>query len=215
MIFAVTNLAVFIFVMTAVVYETQQGRNPQIANYADSLYFTVTALTTTGFGDIVMEGPYARLLAVLLFVTGLVVAIVLGLLQRSLRSEPTKWTRMAKEAMRSLEDLDLAWLVQGTPEFVAYVTDMVWAQEYARANRDQMMDAAMSEVFAVLGLGRETRRINAHHNFTQLEVHDGRELWVTDATPDARSTSTWLRRRRSMSSPSVSASSGLSGVCRP
>ena len=51
-IFAVTNLAVFIFVMTAIVYETQKFRNDQIANYADALYFTVTALTTTGFGDI-------------------------------------------------------------------------------------------------------------------------------------------------------------------
>jgi RNA-splicing ligase RtcB len=90
-----------------------------------------------------------------------------------------KAKRMAKEAMLSLEDPDLAWFVQGTREFDAYVTDMLWAQEYARANRDQMMDRAMTEVFAVLGFGRETRRINAHHNFTQLEVHDGRELWVT------------------------------------
>src|SRR5687767_4906292 len=90
-----------------------------------------------------------------------------------------KAKRLAKDAMLALEDLDLAWFVQGTPEFDAYVTDMLWAQDYARANRDQMMDAAMSEVFAFLGFGRETRRINAHHNFTQLEVHDGRELWVT------------------------------------
>ncbi len=37
-IFAVTNLAVFIFVMTAIVYETQKHRNDQIANYADALY---------------------------------------------------------------------------------------------------------------------------------------------------------------------------------
>lgn len=44
------TLAVFIFVMTAIVYETQKFRNPQIANYADALYFTMTALTTTGFG---------------------------------------------------------------------------------------------------------------------------------------------------------------------
>ena len=61
----------------------------------------------------------------------------------------------------------------------AYIADMLWAQEYARANRDQMMDNAMREVFAFLGFGRETQRINCHHNFTQREVHDGRELWVT------------------------------------
>ena len=63
---------------------------------------------------------------------------------------------------------------EGTPEFEAYIADMLWAQDYARANRDQMMDNAMREVFAFLGFGRETRRINCHHNFTQREVHDGR-----------------------------------------
>src|SRR5438874_2067129 len=56
-----------------------------------------------------------------------------------------KARRLAREAMLSLEDPDLAWFVQGTPEFDAYVTDMLWAQEYARANRDQMMDNAMGE----------------------------------------------------------------------
>ena len=56
---------------------------------------------------------------------------------------------------------------------------MLWAQDYARANRDQMMDNAMREVFAFLGFGRETLRINCHHNFTQREVHGGAELWIT------------------------------------
>jgi tRNA-splicing ligase RtcB len=87
--------------------------------------------------------------------------------------------RLAKEAMLSLEDPDLAWFVQGTPQFDAYISDMLWAQDYARANREQMMDRAMQEVFRFLGFGRETRRVNAHHNFSQLEVHDGRELWIT------------------------------------
>jgi tRNA-splicing ligase RtcB len=92
-----------------------------------------------------------------------------------------KARRLARRAMLDLEDPDLAWLVQGTPEFEAYIADMLWAQHYARANREQMMDRAMAEVFAVLGLGpgAETRRVNCHHNFTQPEVHGGRELWVT------------------------------------
>jgi tRNA-splicing ligase RtcB len=42
-----------------------------------------------------------------------------------------------------------------------------------------MMDTAMGEVFAFLGFGTETGRINTHHNFTQREVHGGRELWIT------------------------------------
>jgi len=86
---------------------------------------------------------------------------------------------LAKALELRLEDLDLAYFTEGTPEFAAYIADMLWAQEYARANRDQMMDNAMREVFAFLGFGRETQRINCHHNFTEREVHDGRELWVT------------------------------------
>jgi RNA-splicing ligase RtcB len=90
-----------------------------------------------------------------------------------------KARRLATEATLKLEDPDLAYFTQGTAEFDAYITDMGWAQDYARANRDQMMDNAMREVFSTLGFGRETRRINCHHNFTQLEVHAGRQLWVT------------------------------------
>jgi len=86
---------------------------------------------------------------------------------------------LAKKAMLGLEDPNLAWFAQGTEQFDAYITDMLWAQDYARANRDQMMDAAMVEVFAFLGFGTETRRINCHHNFTEVEVHDGRSLWIT------------------------------------
>ncbi|MDQ3944367.1 MAG: RtcB family protein [Actinomycetota bacterium] len=85
----------------------------------------------------------------------------------------------AKKAMLSLEDPDLAWFTQGTPEFAAYIADMLWAQDYARANRNQMMDAALTEVFSFFGFGAETSRINTHHNFTELENHDGRELWIT------------------------------------
>jgi tRNA-splicing ligase RtcB len=90
-----------------------------------------------------------------------------------------KARRLAKEAMLSLEDPDLAWFAQGTPEFDAYVADMLWAQEYAMANRSTMMDAAIVEVLAFLGTGAVTRTINCHHNFSQLEVHGGKELWIT------------------------------------
>src|SRR5881398_961042 len=90
-----------------------------------------------------------------------------------------KARRLAKDLQLRLEDPDLAYFVEGTPEFTAYIADMLWAQEYARANRDQMMDNAMREVFAFFGFGAETRRINCHHNFTQRELHNGVELWIT------------------------------------
>jgi tRNA-splicing ligase RtcB (3'-phosphate/5'-hydroxy nucleic acid ligase) len=90
-----------------------------------------------------------------------------------------KARRLAKDLEVRLEDPDLAYFLEGTAEFDAYIADMLWAQDYARANRDQMMDNAMREVFAFLGFGRETQRINCHHNFTQREVHNGVELWIT------------------------------------
>ena len=80
---SVVNLFVFIFVITALVYVFQHDVNPQIASYTDALYFTVTTLTTTGFGDITLRGDIGRLLAVVIMVLG--VALFLKLLQAVFR----------------------------------------------------------------------------------------------------------------------------------
>lgn len=69
-IIAVANFAVFLFVMTGFVYETQYASNPGINNYIDALYFTVTALTTTGFGDITLHGTVGRLISVVIMIFG-------------------------------------------------------------------------------------------------------------------------------------------------
>ena len=85
-ILAVANFAVFLFVMTAFVYETQHLNNPGIQNYADALYFTVTALTTTGFGDITLQGTTGRLISVVIMIFG--VTLFFNLARAVLR--PTK-----------------------------------------------------------------------------------------------------------------------------
>ncbi|WFU33965.1 potassium channel family protein [Bradyrhizobium brasilense] len=77
-VFAVANLAVFIFVMTGIVYETQKSHHNQIANYADALYFTVTALTTTGFGDITLPGTTGRLITVVIMIFGVTLFLSLA-----------------------------------------------------------------------------------------------------------------------------------------
>ncbi len=77
------NLIVFVFVMTALVYVLQVRTNPKIANYIDALYFTVTALTTTGFGDITLEGTSGRLLSIVILLIG--VALFLRLVQTIFR----------------------------------------------------------------------------------------------------------------------------------
>jgi len=83
-ILSATNLGIFVFLMTAIVYETQHYTNPQISNYADALYFTVTALTTTGFGDIVLQGTLGRMIAVVTMIFG--VSLFLRLVQVMLRA---------------------------------------------------------------------------------------------------------------------------------
>ena len=84
-----------------------------------------------------------------------------------------------KRALVSLEDPDLAYFVQGTPDFDAYIADMRWAQDYAMANRAAMVDAAVAVLLKFLGFGRESERVNCHHNFAARERHGGKDLWVT------------------------------------
>ena len=67
---AAADLAVFITVMTGIVHATQQAKNENIGNWADALYFTVTALTTTGFGDITLPGTSGRLISVIIMLAG-------------------------------------------------------------------------------------------------------------------------------------------------
>ncbi|MDJ0938770.1 MAG: ion channel [Woeseiaceae bacterium] len=82
-IFSTLNLLVFIFVVTALVYELQVEANESINNYIDALYFTITTLTTTGFGDVILVGGTGRLLAVVVMIVG--VALFIRLVQTIFR----------------------------------------------------------------------------------------------------------------------------------
>jgi voltage-gated potassium channel len=101
-LFAAVNLLVFLFVMTGVIYATQHLRNPGINNYADALYFTVTTLTTTGFGDITLEGTSGRLLSVVVMIVG--VTLFLRLAQVLFR--PPKVRYSCPECGLSLHEPD-------------------------------------------------------------------------------------------------------------
>ena len=88
-ILAGANLLVFIFVMTGLVYTTQHWTNPQITNYADALYFTITSLTTTGFGDITLPGTTGRMLSVIIMLMG--VTLFLRLAQTMFRPSKVRF----------------------------------------------------------------------------------------------------------------------------
>ena len=65
------NVLVFVVVTSAIVYVTQRPINPKIENFVDALYFTVTSLTTTGYGDILLDGVDGRLLSVAIMIVGI------------------------------------------------------------------------------------------------------------------------------------------------
>src|SRR5678815_1936122 len=84
-----------------------------------------------------------------------------------------------------LKDRDLAYLAEGQREFSDYITDLLWAQDFALLNREEMMDRVMTELSYLFykedGHQKEIEleRINCHHNFTQRENHYNENVWVT------------------------------------
>lgn len=79
-----------------------------------------------------------------------------------------------------LPDPDLAYLVEGTPEFDSYIVDLAWAQRFAYLNREEMMDRFSACLTEFMGAQvEEIERVNCHHNYTVQEDHYGETLWLT------------------------------------
>lgn len=87
---------------------------------------------------------------------------------------------LCKKWWISLPDPDLAYLVEGTDEFWAYMRDLRWAQHFALLNRDEMMHrvaACLSKWAGVPVQALET--IRCHHNYTSREKHFGKDVWLS------------------------------------
>ncbi|MEV8241194.1 RtcB family protein [Microbacterium testaceum] len=88
--------------------------------------------------------------------------------------------RLAKQWWIELPHPDLAYLVEGTPEFTRYIRELRWAQHFALLNREEMMDRVANQLGRFLDTPVEEReRINCHHNFTESERHFGKQVWVS------------------------------------
>jgi tRNA-splicing ligase RtcB len=75
---------------------------------------------------------------------------------------------------------DLAYLVDGTPEFRAYIRELEWAQHFALLNRDEMMDRLVACLAQFMGQHVERQEtIRCHHNYTAREHHFGRDVWLS------------------------------------
>lgn len=77
-------------------------------------------------------------------------------------------------------DRDLAYLVEGTPEFEQYMDAVRWAQEFAYLNREEMMIQTLDALSEHMGERAERGMVvNCHHNFMQREHHHGKNLIIT------------------------------------
>jgi tRNA-splicing ligase RtcB len=101
--------------------------------------------------------------------------------------------RVAQAAMKrwwiNLPDADLAYLPEGTDEFWTYIRELRWAQEFALANRDEMMDRVVACFAEWQGAAvEELDRVQCHHNYTTRERHFNKDVWLSrkgaiDASP--------------------------------
>ena len=92
---------------------------------------------------------------------------------------------LAREDMRqwmvNLPDKDLAYFPEGTQHFDDYVEAVEWAQDFARLNREVMMQNVVRAVKSVLTKPFETHveAVNCHHNYVSREHHFGKDILVT------------------------------------
>jgi voltage-gated potassium channel len=75
---ALATMVTFVFVATGFVYGSFALEHPKIEGYVDALYFTVTALTTTGFGDITLPGTWGKLLSIMIMISGITLFVRLA-----------------------------------------------------------------------------------------------------------------------------------------
>jgi tRNA-splicing ligase RtcB len=88
-----------------------------------------------------------------------------------------------KHHLKNLPDKDLAYLDEGTEHFADYVAAVGWAQRYATANRELMMQqvlaAARDESLGLPPFALGELAVNCHHNYVEREHHFGRDVFVT------------------------------------
>lgn len=101
-IFSALNLLIFIFVVAAFVFVLQNEENDSITHYVDALYFTITTLTTTGFGDVILVGNDGKVLSIIIMIVG--VALFIRLVQTIFR--PSKIRHECPHCGLTRHDID-------------------------------------------------------------------------------------------------------------
>ncbi len=75
---AIVNLIAFVFIVTGLVYTFFVNRDAGIDGYIDALYFTVSSITTTGYGDITLPGTLGKIVSIAVMLSGITLFVRLG-----------------------------------------------------------------------------------------------------------------------------------------
>ncbi|CCJ86405.1 Protein RtcB [Cronobacter dublinensis 582] len=81
----------------------------------------------------------------------------------------------------NLPDRDLAYFEEGSKHYADYIEAVEWAQDFARQNREVMMNRVLAALSAIITKPFMTQQeaVNCHHNYVQKETHFGEEILVT------------------------------------
>ncbi len=98
----------------------------------------------------------------------------------------TYFIELAKKDMarhvRQLPDKNLAYFSEGSEHFDDYVEAVSWAQDFARSNRELMMDKILDELRRYPDLPSfqtDKHAVDCHHNYVAREHHYGKDVFVT------------------------------------
>ena len=96
----------------------------------------------------------------------------------------TYFIERAKQEMRrwfiNLPDQDLAYFPEGSEGFGDYFKAVSWAQRYARAKREVMMERVLEVLKAHFpDLEATAEAVNCHHNYVSREHHFGKDVYLT------------------------------------
>lgn len=87
-----------------------------------------------------------------------------------------------RQHLANLPDKNLAYFTEGATHFDDYVEAVGWAQDFARKNREAMMDqvlGAMAQCDDLPDFEADEMAVNCHHNYVQQELHYDAKVWVT------------------------------------
>lgn len=79
-----------------------------------------------------------------------------------------------------LPNKDLAYLEEGSIHYDEYIESVSWAQDYAKRNRDTMLELVITAMTRFLPAFKITKEaINSHHNYVSKESHFGENVIIT------------------------------------